>query len=157
MFFKLFSKPISKHSIDLEKHSNLKRERIVREEARKETMLIEKEKRKHLINPSVVKKIERENKRDVHQLQKKLDQQRRIEEELERKVELEKLKGQDAIEDALTSAKETLEAQQHLVRQAEDRSLKNHLVATKMKKVVRDMSVKLEEKMSVMEEDKNYL
>ena len=139
--------------LEREKHSNLKRERIVREEARKETMLIEKEKRKHLINPSVVKKIERENKRDVHQLQKKLDQQRRIEEELERKVELEKLKGQDAIEDALTSAKETLEAQQHLVRQAEDRSLKNHLVATKMKKVVRDMSVKLEEKMSVMEEE----
>jgi hypothetical protein len=86
-------------------------------------------------------------------LQKKLDQSLRIEKELEKRIELEKLKSQDAVEDALTSAKETLEAQQALVRAAEDRSLKNHLVATKMKKAVRDMSVKLEEKVGVMEEE----
>ena len=139
--------------LEVEKHSHVKREKIVREEAKNEAILIEKEKRKHLIPPSVVKKLERENRKEVYALNKKLEQKARIEIELEKKIELEKLNSQDAIEEALTSAKKTLEAQQHLVRQAEDRSLKNHLVATKMKKVVRDMSVKLEEKVSVMEEE----
>jgi hypothetical protein len=139
--------------LERESKSHLKREKIVREEVRKEIMAIEKEKRKNLIQPSYVKKLEKKNMKEMKFLQKKLDQSLRIEKELENRIELEKLKSQDAVEDALTSAKETLEAQQALVRAAEDRSLKNHLVATKMKKAVRDMSVKLEEKVGVMEEE----
>ena len=139
--------------LERETKSHMKREKLVCEKVRNEVLAIEKEKRKALIQPSVVKKMEKKNKKEQRLLHKKLEQSKRIEEELEKKIELEKLKSQDAIEDALVSAKETLEAQQALVRAAEDRSLKNHLVATKMKKVVRDMSVKLEEKVNHMEEE----
>ena len=72
--------------LERETKSHMKREKLVCEKVRNEVLAIEKEKRKALIQPSVVKKMEKKNKKEQRLLHKKLEQSKRIEEELEKKL-----------------------------------------------------------------------
>ena len=139
--------------IEQEERAHLKREHIIREKAVQEAIAREKEKRKNLVPQSVIKKLEKEKRREVHTLTRIITNHKKREESLEQEIVREKQRGEDAVYAALEDAKATLEAQQAIVRAAEDRNLRSHLQVQKEKKRCRDGLVKADEKVASMEAD----
>lgn len=140
-----------KAHLEHEERAHLKKVSRIREEALQEAATREKEKRKNLVPQSALRKLEKEKRNEVNKLTRIIENQKKREESLEDQVVREKQRGEDAVHIALEDAKATLEAQQAIVRAAEDRNLRSHLQVQKEKKRCRDGLVKADEKAANME------
>ena len=137
--------------IDRERKAHLKKENLARKEALEEALKIEKAKRKNLIPQSHLKKLEKQKLHEIHLLKKSIATLEEQRVSLQEELKEEKQRGEDALNSALEDAKATLEAQQGIVRAAEDRNLRSHLQVQKEKKRCRDGLVKADEKVANME------
>ena len=90
-------------------------------------------------------------------LQKSISNLEKLGDSLREQIILEKQRGEEAVSSALEDAKATLEAQQAIVRAAEDRNLRSHMQVQKEKKKCRDGLIKADEKVATMEEEMEEL
>eukprot|EP00946_MAST-07B_sp_MAST-7B-sp1_P003978 g3978.t1 len=104
-----------------------------------------------------LRKLKKEKNAEIKALEKSISNLKKLEESLKEKLILEKKRGEDAVMSALEDAKATLEAQQAIVRAAEDRNLRSHMQVQKEKKKCRDGLIKADEKVAIMEEEMEEL